>query len=640
MKVAFLLLTLSGVTFAAASDPAAAVLGYLEKVRSRTVDISSDTALSPHTSPDKREQINRRLSRLAEDLGKGRLEAAEMKVDGDLAAVVIRNSGGFDPSKARVVSIGLIKTREHWLPAPVPASFENTGTALHPTGREKAGALEAWMMRAQVEELTVLREQSRERMQKDIHAAMDAKILREESSQKVVDGFLQACGKQNLPAILGFLGGLQSNPPADWSERLRSADAAVNAGKKVGWPWRLLMAPEIIRVRVEDGGETNDGLFSFGCLDPAGSGRHQATTKVEILHIELSRDQEGLWKVDLPEVFLVEPGMELDESGDSFVKFLLDDFPVQVRKQIPARPNATISEAATALDEALRARDLTALISLMDLEGDPGTANRGSALGAKFWWQIHNPEAPRMGQLLGHYEHGNAGVVTFQFFSTREPGIFDLKSFYFEKTASGWLLMPGLKLTNSPTKDQTAVRDWVVNRDKAWRGGWQAKLAENSTRVFPITEGNAPTEDEAKALVESWLTATHTADIRAALNKIVIVNHQGETERSLRNLGFEFITAIRNEGRFSVIHCEQGSTWTTVGVKSQDGTTATFPLYLVLNTPDGPKILISADLFGESTSGRNKLNETVLNRIRDLTTPAVSEELRNLFTKFRSKING
>ncbi|RYD38158.1 MAG: hypothetical protein EOP87_02080 [Verrucomicrobiaceae bacterium] len=640
MKILFLMLALSGVSSAATGDPATAVLGYLEKVRQRTVDLGTDTALSPHTSSEKREQISRRLSRLADDLGKGRLEAAEVKVDDNLAGVIVRNSGGFDPAKARVVSIGLVRMKGIWLPAPVPTSFENTGAGLVASARQRLGQLENWMMRGQVEELTSLREQSRERMRQTIRAGMDVKILRDESPEKVADQFLAACRRRDLPAMLGFLGGLQETPPPDWAERLRSAESAVGAGKKLGWPWRLLIAPEVARVRVEDGGETDGSLFSFACLDPAGTGLKQATTKVEILHIELSRDEEGLWKVDLPPSFLLRPDGELDESEDDFVKSLLDAFPGEIRKQISARPMPSIREAAAALHEALRAESMDPLISLMDLEGDPGTASRGCALGARLWWQIHHPQAPGMAHLLGYHENSGAGAVTFQFFSPGKPGVFDLKSFYFEKTTDGWLLIPGLKLTNSPSREQSAVRDWVADRDRTWRGGWQASLVADCTRLDPIAEGNAPSEEEARKLVESWLTATHSADLPAALRSLVIVNRQGETERTLRNLGFEFSTALRDGERFSIIHCERGTTWTVVGVKSQTDTTTTFPLYLVVATPQGPRILIGADLFGDTTGGRKILNDTVLRRIGDFTTPASSEELRSLFDKFRIKTGG
>lgn len=634
------MLALSGVSFAAANDPAAAALGFLEKVRGGTVDLAPgvDTAMSPHTSAEKREQISRRLDRLADDLGKGRLEAVEIKVDENLAGVIVRNMAGFDPSKIRVFSIAMVKSQDQWLPAPVPSSFENTGASLAAAAKQRLSRLEEWMMQGQVAELTQLREQTQQRMQRDIRAAMDPQILRDESPEKVVKQFLDACQRQDLPTILGFLGGLQAEPPEDWVDRLRSADAAVTAGKKVGWPWRLVVAPEVIRVPVSDGGETSDTLFSFACLDPAGSGLGQTNTKVEILHLELSRDVEGLWKIDLPPAFLLSPGEEPDDSDDDFVKSLLDEFPGEVRKQIPAKPGSSLAETSSSLMAALNASTLPSLLSLMDLDGDPGSASRGAAVGARLWWQIHNPEAPRMPLLLGHHEKGKAGVVTVQFFSPREPGSFDLKSFYFERTAQGWLLMPGLRPTNSPSEDQIAVKDWVGDRTRTWRDNWQTKLTAECARLDKMAEGNAPSEQEARQLVENWIHTTGRADIPKALDLLVLMNRQGEIQRTLQNLGFEFSAALREGSKATVIHCERGTTWTAVGVKSQTGKDATFPLYLVVATPRGPKILIGADLFGDSTRSRNKLNEVVLNRIQEFSAPGPMEELRSLFDKFRDTI--
>ena len=641
VKVFFLLLALlPGVSSAATAEPSSAALEFLEKVRLGSVNLEpgQDTALSTHTSPEKRKQISRRLERLADDLGKGRLETAEVKIDGDFAAVIVRNASGFDPSRVRVLAIGLVKIRNLWLPAPVPSSFENTGAGLVTAARQRVNLLENWMLRGQAAELAHLRDKSRERMQRDIRKAIDPKLLSSASPEKVAAEFLTACRNHQLPAILGFLGGLQETPPDDWADRLRSADAAMTAGKKAGWPWRLLMAPEVARVPVSDGGETTGSLFSFACLDPAGRGTRLSPPKVEILHIELSRSQEGLWQVDLPPSFLLAPGEEEDEAEDDFPQALLDAFPGEIRKQIQVKPAESIAAAAAAVQEALKADSLTPLFALMDLEGDPGTASRGCALAAKAWWQLHNPEAPRLPVPLGFHENGRAGIATFQFFSPREPAALDLKTFYFEKSKSGWLLMPGLKPTNSPSESQIAVREWVADRDKTWRLTWQTKLLADSQRLDSIAEGNAPSEEEARKLVTDWLKATHEADMAAALEMLVTINRQGETARTLQNLGFEIGTALRDEGKASIIHCGRGATWTAVGVKSQAGKSATFPLYLVVATKAGPRLLIAADLFGDPTSGRDKLNEGVLKRMNEFTAPASMGELRALFDKFRQGV--
>ncbi|HVJ44947.1 MAG TPA: metal-dependent hydrolase, partial [Luteolibacter sp.] len=481
---------------------------------------------------------SRRLERLSADLGKGRLESSDVRVDGDLAGVLIRDTGGFDPSRMRVFAVALVKWKNHWLPAPLPASFENTAAGLSVGMRDQIAPLENWLLRSQITELERLRDESQQRMKREIAAAVDPLLLRSGEPKQIADAFLDACAKRNLPAVLGFLGGLQKNLPDDWAERLRSADAAIANGRKVGWPWRLVLAPEVVRVPVDDGGEQINPLFSFACLDPAGRGLRPSTPEVEILHIELNKDDEGLWKVDLPPAFLLAPGEAEDEAEDDFEQELLDSFPAGVRKINPTKPAASMEEATHALDQAFRADSLMPLFALMDLEGDPGTACRGCGLAAKSWWQMHHPDAARFAVPLGFHEQGKFGIAAFQFFSPRETNALDIRIFHFEKSKDGWLLIPGMRLTNSPADAQLALRTWADERTRTWKDKWQAAMLKWSPALDSIPEGNAPPTDDARDLVDRWLGATHASDIDSMLRMVAWTNRPGDASRTLQNRGY------------------------------------------------------------------------------------------------------
>lgn len=639
VRVVILLLAVLGSAVAAANEPAEAAIGFLEKVRLGTVNLTpgGDTALSSRTSAQKKTEISRRLERLSKDLGTGKLGTTEVKTDGDFAGVLVHNAGGYDPSRMRVFAVAMVRLKDLWIPAPIPASFENTGTGLAADARNKIALLESWMLKAQITEQERLRDESDLRMKREISAAVDPQFLRSNPA-KIAEAFLASCAKRDLPAILGFLGGLQPQLPNDWPDRLRSADAAIAAGRKVGWPWRLLMAPEVTRVPVDDGGESSGSLFSFACLDPAGRGLRPSAPAIEILHIELSKNNDGFWKVNLPPSFLLSPGEEEDEAEDDFDKDLLDAFPAGVRKTIPAKPAATMEEATAALDLAFRADSLSGLFSLMDLGGDPGATGRGCALAARSWWLVRNPNAPRMAFPLGFHENGKTGIAAFQFFSPREPAAFDMRTFHFEKTPAGWLLIPGMKLTNNPTEPQIAVRDWADDRLKTWRNTWRPSLLDVCPKLDAIAPGSAPQPTESRALIENWLAATHAGDIPAMLGMIAVVKHQGEAEKTLQSIGYEISTALRDEGKVSVVFTEQGKTWTAIGVKSQSAGSSTYPLYLAVSTPSGPRLLISADLFGDSTSARDKLNEVVLGMMKAFTAPESMEELRAIVARYRASI--
>ncbi|HVJ45154.1 MAG TPA: hypothetical protein VM511_02135, partial [Luteolibacter sp.] len=278
------------------------------------------------------------------------------------------------------------------------------------------------------------------------------------------------------------------------------------------------------------------------------------------------------------------------------------------------------------------------LFALMDLEGDPGTACRGCGLAAKSWWLMHYPDAARLAVPLGFHEQGKFGVAAFQFFSLRETSGVDIRTFYFEKSKNGWLLIPGMRLTNSPTESQIALRDWADDRTRGWKDKWQGIVLQSNPRLDAIGDGKAPAVDEARALVGKWLSATHGNDVDSMLGMVALSNLPGEEPRTLRSIGYEISTASRDAGRYSVIFSEQGKTWTTVGVKSQAGGSATYPLYLIVPTSSGLRLLIAADLFGDATPGRDRLNEAVLGRLEGISSAEAIIELRGMIARFREAI--
>ena len=55
-----------------------------------------------------------------------------------------------------------------------------------------------------------------------------------------------------------------------------------------------------------------------------------------------------------------------------------------------------------------------------------------------------------------------------------------------------------------------------------------------------------------------------------------------------------------------------------------------FPLYPVVQTPAGPRILIEVDLIASTSRSRDFLNRAALDRLQDL-SPAADTALKRLF---------
>jgi hypothetical protein len=290
------LLALAFTAHAAPVDPGPVAVDFLEKVRQRKVNLApgGDTALSNLTATSKRREIAKRLERMARELGNDPLEIGEVKTDENFAAVIVRKVGGFDPGRLRVFAVALVKKQSgEWSAAPLPASFENSGAGYAPGSRQRLEQLENWMLREQVENLESLREQSASQMRQKIEVNLPTARLRSYSAGEVGEQFLAACGRRDLPAVLGFLGGLAAKLPDDWSQRLKAADHALAAGRDVTRPWRLLLSRDVAKVLVHHEEEQDRGLLSYACLDPQGAGH--GTPRIEVVHFDLSKTDGGQW---------------------------------------------------------------------------------------------------------------------------------------------------------------------------------------------------------------------------------------------------------------------------------------------------------------------------------------------------------
>ncbi len=620
---------------AAPSDPGKVAMDFLEKVRLRKLDLEpgGDTALSAQTAAEKKRQIARRIERMASDLGSDPLEIGEVKLDENFAAVLIRKVGGFDPSRLQIFPVALVKRGAEWTAAPVPASFENAGAGYASDLRKRLELLENWMLREQVLDLEKLREQTAGRMRRKIEVSLPAKDLRNFSVREVGERFLTACEQKDPSAILGLLGGLAAKLPDDWAARLKAVDRAFPVGSTVPRPWRLLTSPDVMRVLVRDEEHHGSGLFSIGCLDPAGTGGTSNTPRFEAVECDLTKSPDGLWQINLPTRFLQESDEPTDDEDEAPDPEHLATFPAKWTQAHPPVPQPDATLAQQGLIRALGDRDLKALLAISQLGGSPEQARKACIQAARIWWTIHDPTAVRHVMPLAFKADESAAVGMFQFFSTRDPDRLDARTFYFEKSAAGWVWTP------EPTAQALEnFRVWAESESRRWPDQWQQSLLSDSPVLAKIDELAAPTQDEARKTVEAWLAATHRGDVTVALPLITRLDDPKSAATALQNLGYEIIGSRHSKELPAITGIYQGPHWTAVGVKITQEGKSTFPLYPVIQTARGPRIMIEIDLFAAGNRGRDYLNRMAFERLQKFSSVASANELRGLFSEHQGAV--
>jgi hypothetical protein len=639
VKVILVLLASLIAAQATPSDPGAVAIDFLEKVRSGKLNLhpGGDTALSPQTADGKKRKIAKTIERMARDLGSDPLEVGAVKLDDGFAAVLIRKVGGFDPSRLQVFPVALIKRGAEWVPAPVPASFENSGAGYALDLRHRLELLENWMLREQVLDLEQLREKSAARMRENIETTLQASEVRKMDASQCTKRFLAACGQRDLPTMLGLLGGLSSKLPDDWSLRLKAAERTVAAGAGAPRPWRLLTSSEIARAVVNNEHDETNAFISIACLDPAGTASSPAAPQIELVHFEITKTDDGLWQVNLPPPFFKTPS-DLDaihdnehEEGD-FDEDLVDAFPAAWIAENPLQPQLDAARAHQALIEALRSGRLTALLAISNIDGESGEIARYACIqAAEIGWSVQNPAVVRHAIPLAFTQAESSAAAVFQFFSARDPDRFEPQTLYFEKSESGWLWSP---LPTSKTKEAFAT--WADSESRKWSDQWQEELLKELEPQVGIEALASPSKEEAQLAVKQWLHAARLGDMQAILKHVTRLNHPKSNSTLLQNLGYDIATARRYSAEPIITGVYQGEVWTAVGVKTESGGKTTHPLYPVIQTPKGPRVLIEIDLLVSGNRSREFLNRAALDRLRKSSTTA--DELQKLYREHQTYV--
>ncbi|MES2437973.1 MAG: hypothetical protein V4584_02830 [Verrucomicrobiota bacterium] len=635
MKVLYVLLAAAWTAHAAPSDPGKAALDFLEKVRERKLNLEpgGDTALSAGTAAEKRSAIARRLERLAGELGNDPLEVGAVKLDEDYAGVIVRKTGGFDPGRLRVFPIALVKRGAEWWVAPVPASFENAGAGYAITLKKRLESLENWMLREQVVDLEKLREESAERMRQKIEVNLTEKELRGFNARQVGERFMAACAAKDLPSVLGLLGGLAEKLPEDWPARLKAADRAMKMGEKPPHAWHLMSAPEVVRVLVQDEEQARHGSVSIACLDPAGNAGESQAPRIEVINLGLTRGEEGLWQLNPPADFLEEEEEAAEDHDETLDPDLVNLFPKKWREAHPPAVQATAELAWKELAAGLASENLTRLLTLSKLDGEADPARASCTRAAKIWWMIHAPSTVSQALPLEFKADETLAAGVFQFFSARDPDQWEPRTFYFEKTPTGWLWTPFPSL-NTAAK----YKDWVDDTTRRWTENWQQSLLGGSPVIRKIGDLPPPTEDEARECVEAWFDATRRGDVQAALGLAARLGEGRSGTVTLQNLGYEIVGARKNPTPPAVTGIYKGKLWTAVAVKSEQAGRPVYPLYPVIRTPQGPRILIEVDLFAAGNRGRDFLNRAAFERLEPFGSAESVAELRELYSRHEANV--
>ena len=620
-------------TVSPASDsPGDAALSFLRSLKNENpVFAVSDTAISPEIPEEGRADIVDRLRRLGSFLRPDDLQILEEKQDGDIAGVIISQVTNFDSESVQIHAVGMVKKDDRWLAAPLPSSFNSTGLSFLPGLHDRVKGLEEWMLRARSRQMVRLKEDVVSLLADEMEKAKSRDQLQKSSPGALASEFITALTEKDLPAALALVGGLESPRPPEWEETFQTVSRVLRQDRIRHDGWRLLAAPEAVRAIVMSEEEASDGLVSIVAIDPARDFdvRPQATA----IHLPFVRSKSGLWRIHLP-MELLKPVVNRRSRGDERDPIdadLVALLPERLAESITSELKQTAKERAESMVAALRAPSLAPICSELDLDVDSEAALEALIDAANLWQSFHRPDETATPLLVEVHEFDDDACAMIQRFSAKSPERSDLSTLFLHRKDDGsWLANPGFSGASalSHVKDSATVGKWIRDtlrlRDKNWAEDVVARISD-------IPEGSAPTVAEARKLVEQWRDAISARDAALVLDATACFDDGAWSDRMLRNVSYEILAGQKGE----ILSVQRNGRWAAVSMRippvEGDDSADAFPLYLVVSTDGGPKILPELDFFDPLTRGRKRLNESVWKRIKKLLPAAATDELHPLY---------
>lgn len=637
-SVVMSLLLAGGLAHGAQSASEAAV-EWLRHVASGEAEskLTDETAVSPDTSEAELKSIRSRITQLRGSLRADDLKAVANQEDGDLAAVLVSQITNFDANSVQIHAVGLVKSDDKWLPAPLPSSFNNTGLSLRPGFLQRVKKLEDWMLKTRSTQLVRLKDDAFSLLFDEMKKAMGPEDLVGVDPHDLAKDFLKALRGGELPSVLAMMGGMQSPRPADFDDTFQVISRVLRKSAILNPGWRLLAAPEAARAIVMFDDNGAESIVSVVALDPAGD--FDAAPRPKAAHFSVVHSPSGGWRVRLPEELLSPvfhgkaPRPEADD--DAVDADLISMFPAKLREAQPAKPEPTARGAAEAIVAALQAPSFEAVCERMEFSKKEESALDSLKLAATFWQRIHRPQDYGTPILLTVHEQGEDACALVQMFSGRDPAKASIDVIFLHRSEGGWLANPGFSGGQGSTHSGAGhhLGLWLETEMKERENDWSAGVL---VRIGGIAADSAPSEDEAKKVVSDWRKAIAAGDGAGMLAMSACFDDNTGTTRLLRNVGYELTT--RQAGEILAVH--RSGRWAAVSLRvppaDGDDSADAYPLVVVAATPSGPRVLGELDLFDPLTRSREFLNRSVWNRVSARLPDGARGELESIYEKHRT----
>lgn len=619
------------------------LLSRLQSGEWSAADVLNESVLSPHCGEARKAAIERRIEDLARRLRENDYQFAllDEKVEGQFAAVLVSGESKEDPLEVEVFALGFGRQEESWKPTPSPASFDNVEMSFDQALRGQVSALEIWMGAERVRRLLALQLTVDRRYREQLAQAVPDALLNGANPRQHVKAFLEACADRNVAAVMRFIGEFESGLSEDDRQLQRTVSRGLRGRDRRGH-WRLLTSKEVIQVIVqEDRGDDLDAEVLVLAFDP------RSSDPVNLLRFVLLKVGKR-WELELPESLRLADASRMEfqraiwqenHSDDDELRNRFEEF---FEEQWQPHRSADLREAGEQITQVLRDGTLADLFRWLHRSDDLSDSERRSAFRylADFWTSFHIVgETSADGELVEVLEGKSTGLLAFHLISPSKLESVSLSPLVMVKGEEGWGIAPGVTTSGNYVAQDQSERDELdrIIADFLEQKAELEKRAANrflSRFVTAVPKaGESVGEEEASKLVMDFRQQLREGKLLDAFESCALLDSEEGAWEALKNLSYELRGIQKNLGPDQLLKVASQKHWTGVSLRLDGGPESDpiYPMYLVVATGEGPRIVVDVPLRLATNTGRQVLNKRVWKRVEGQLEESETALVQSLF---------
>ncbi len=590
-------------------------LSYLNHLANGDIDFVKHTALSPHCGIQRRKEIRERIELLTKsyfhDGDQFLLETK--KIDGDFAAILFRSENAAAPLSSRIHAVAMLKNAGVWKAAPLPGSFTNTGYGYDDKVEATVRNLEHWMAREKITRQTQTRDKAATEFKSTI-ADVEKKLnLDTANPETTVRHFIEQCRDKNLLGILACMGAASDQLTDPLNVTMELLSQGLN-NKDESNDWYLLSSRSVIAQVLKVDNTRNE--VALGFYNPMERG------KSKVLYFPIHKS-EGKTFVRLSPL-LKTSLLPKNERWNNRWKHRRPDQD-ELRKKLPStilKNSQPISypTAQKLLDHfisSLKKDDFTGSIRLLPRKGDyfSKDENQTSTLFGfgSLWKEIHQYK-PKPSDDFQILEDESLALAPLLYAKLNRTSEYQTVNIWMIKDTDGWHILGQNPLDKRITAGLTTSAKKLSKQFNALKKEQHEKHSRNLlnqviTVTTPITI--APIKDhDAKKLFTSFRNHLRSKDTKSALSCCAVIKGTSSTQ-TLKTFNYALRGAADHTQDDHILGVTRAGKWLGVSVRTKSTLLKLndYPLYLIINTQKGPRVLLDIDLRHATNKGRELLNK-------------------------------